>query len=93
MGRFIVNTLPKADEHLKELRKSGNKAVFRRIDRIYEDLENHPETGIGRPERLKHARSGQWAREIDKKNRMIYEIEEMEVTVWVVSAKGHYGDH
>jgi len=35
---------------------------------------------------------GQWSRKIDKKNRLVYTINDEIVTVEVVSAKGHYGD-
>jgi len=93
MGRFIVITLPKAEEHLKEYKKSGNKVILNRIKRILKELEEHPETGIGRPEKLKYGYSGQWSREIDKKNRMIYQIYETSIVVEIISAKGHYDDH
>ena len=93
MGRFSVIILPKADEHLKEYIKSGNKIALKRIARIYEELAEHPEIGIGKPERLKHKYAGKWSREIDKKNRMVYEITETEVIVHVHSMKGHYEDH
>jgi toxin YoeB len=33
-----------------------------------------------------------WSRKIDKKNRIIYSVNEEVVTVIVISARGHYGD-
>ncbi|WP_295672350.1 type II toxin-antitoxin system YoeB family toxin [uncultured Mucilaginibacter sp.] len=36
--------------------------------------------------------SGFWSRQINKKDRLVYRIEDNIVTVTIVSAKGHYGD-
>jgi toxin YoeB len=93
MGMYLIVNSSKAKKHLEDLKKTGSKAVLDRIKRIYEDLEKHPETGIGKPERLKHQYSGRWSREIDKKNRIMYEIVEDRVIVYVFSVNGHYSDH
>ena len=89
---YIVDILPEAKEHILSYKKAGNKIALARIDRILEELKVHPETGIGRPEKKKYNLSGFWSREIDKKNRMLYKIEENIVTVSVISAMGHYDD-
>ena len=89
---YIVKYLPKAQEHLLSYKKAGNKLALAKIKRIEEELKVHPETGIGRPEKKKHNLSGFWSREIDKKNKMLYKIEENIVTVTVVSAMGRYDD-
>ena len=47
-------------------------------------------TGTGNPEELKYELSGFWSRRINKKDRLIYEVQEEVVTVFVVSAFGHY---
>jgi toxin YoeB len=89
---YIVDISPKAEEHILSYKKAGNKIALARIERIVEELKVHPETGIGKPEKKKHNYSGYWSREIDKKNRMIYEINKNVITVFVISAKGHYDD-
>ena len=89
---YIIKYLPKAEEHLFAYKKAGNKNALAKIKRIEEDLKVHPETGIGKPEKLKHNYSGFWAREIDKKNRMIYKIKENIITVSIHSLIGHYDD-
>jgi toxin YoeB len=48
--------------------------------------------GTGHPEPLKHDLSGLWSRHINKKDRIIYKVEEDVVTVFVLSAIGHYLD-
>ncbi|KAA6347949.1 Toxin RelK [termite gut metagenome] len=90
MGKYIVITLDKAKIELQELYFAGNQTIIKRIERILKELEEHPEVGIGQPERLKHNLSGKWSRRIDGKNRLIYQIREDIITVLVISAKGHY---
>ena len=49
------------------------------------------ELGYG-VEALKDNLSGFWSRRIDKFNRMVYTIDEEIITVFIISAKGHYGE-
>ena len=52
----------------------------------------HPETGSGQPEILKHDLEGLYSRRINKKHRLVYDIKDEIVTVIVLSAHSHYGD-
>jgi toxin YoeB len=80
-----------ADSHIQKINKSGDRASIKRLKQIVEELETHPQTGIGNPEPLKHHLSGFWSRRINQKDRLIYEIiEEPDNLVVVVSALGHY---
>ena len=63
-----------------------------RVEQIISELYIHPETGTGKPERLKFDLAGFWSGRINKKDRLIYFIENEIITVTVVSAIGHYGD-
>jgi toxin YoeB len=56
------------------------------------ELGEHPYTGTGKPEKLKYDLAGRYSRRIDKKNRIIYAINEWIITVYVLSVKGHYGE-
>ena len=89
---YRVEILPKAREHILAYKKAGNKIALARIERIIDELKEHPETGIGKPEKMKHHYSGYWSREIDKKNRLLYEINKNIITVSIISAMGHYDD-
>jgi toxin YoeB len=71
-------------------KKAGNKKLIIKLDQLLSELEEHPETGTGKPERLKNNLSGLWSRRINKEHRLIYSIDGKEVTVTVVSAYGHY---
>jgi toxin YoeB len=90
MGKYSLKIDPKAKIELQEFYFAGNQVTIKRIERIIEELKEHPETGIGQPERLKYRLSGKWSRRIDEKNRLIYQIKEDIITVLVISAKGHY---
>ncbi|SEN68744.1 toxin YoeB [bacterium A37T11] len=92
MGRYSVDIEKKAKKQLAELYKSGIKADIRKVEAIILELEEHPETGTGNPEQLKYELSGFWSRRINSKDRIFYKINELEVVVTVLSAKGHYGD-
>ena len=87
---YRIKVLPQADKDIRSYQKAGNKIAITKIRIIFKQLEKHPTTGAGQPEQLKYELSGYWSRRIDKKNRIIYRIDEEIVTVLVVSAVGHY---
>jgi len=92
MGQYFVSVDPDARKELQAHHRSGDKNTIRRIEQIFEELAEHPQTGIGSPERLKYRLSGYWSRQINRKDRLIYRIYKETVSVVVVSAKGHYTD-
>jgi toxin YoeB len=92
MGKFIVLLTQQAKEDIAKHKKFGNKASETKIKKILEELKEHPFSGVGKPEQLKHELKGFWSRRINQKDRLIYSIEEEIVTVQVVSAMGHYGE-
>jgi toxin YoeB len=91
MGKYSVKVAEEARKQLRQIYKSGNKAVIRKIEQLFVELSEHPYTGTGQPEQMKYIQ-GMWSRRLDKKNRLRYTIEEEIVTVYVVSALGHYDD-
>ena len=80
-----------ADHDLSRLKKHEPKA-FKKALQLLEELAEHPQTGTGHPELLKRDRPGQWSRRINKKHRLVYEIQEEIVLVLVLRAYGHYDD-
>ena len=73
------------------MRKSDPSA-FRKAVNLLNELMEHPTTGTGHPHPLSGDRTGQWSRSITKKHRLVYQINECEVIVLVLSAYGHYDD-
>lgn len=92
MGKFKVIISDSARKDLLSIQKSGDKASIKKVELIIAELYTHPETGTGKPERLKFELAGYWSRRINKKDRLIYSIENEIITVTIVSAVGHYGD-
>lgn len=77
---------------IKKHKKSGDKVVLKKIEKLLNELMIHPTTGSGQPEQLKHNFKGLYSRRINQKHRIIYSISEEVVTVFVLSAWSHYGD-
>ena len=92
MGRYTVELTEEFDIHLNHWMKVGNKAILRKIEKILPELEEHPTIGTGKPEPLKGEFAGLWSRRLNQQHRMIYEIIDETVTVYLLSAKGHYND-
>jgi toxin YoeB len=79
-------------DDIVKLRKSGDIVAIRRLNKLLDELREHPTTGTGQPEQLKYEYSGRWSRRITTKHRLIYEIREELVSVEVIQAYGHYTD-
>lgn len=92
MGKYSIILEKVAEKQIKLHFKSGDKASIKRINQIFEELTSNPYIGIGNPEVLKYSLSNFWSRKIDQKDRLIYKVEEGIVTVFIISAMGHYGD-
>lgn len=92
MGKYQIILKPKAERDLLIIKKSGNKAAINKIQQIFKELSNTPYEGTGNPEALKYELSGYWSRRINKKDRLIYQVNEEEVIVLVISTLGHYDD-
>jgi toxin YoeB len=64
MGKYIVKTSKSAGNDLAMLKKSGKKADMEKVSRFFEEIEEHPRTGTGKPEQLKYFDGEVWSREI-----------------------------
>ena len=93
MGKFRVKIEKTAEIDLRKHFKSGNKSAIKKIELILLELAENPFVGTGKPEQLKHDLIGFWSRRINQKDRLVYRVDELVVTVFVISAMGHYSDH
>jgi toxin YoeB len=89
---YILDFSKTALEDIKKHKKSGDKPTLRKIEKLLNELMEHPITGTGQPEMLKHDLAGLYSRRINKKHRLVYSINEQIVTVNILSAWSHYGD-
>ena len=88
---YKIKFLDNASKDALKLKQEEPKS-FTKLMRIVDELKEHPMTGTGKPEYLKHGKRGVWSRRITQKHRLIYKIYNVVVVVEVVSAYGHYGD-
>jgi toxin YoeB len=77
-----------AKEDLLFWRKSGNKAIQKKITSILNSILETPFEGIGKPEPLKYDLSGKWSRRINQEHRLIYDVTEIRIKIY--SLRGHY---
>jgi len=87
---YSIELSERAELDIIKLRESGDKQALKKLNTLINELRVHPETGTGKPERLKYV--NKWSRRINKKHRLIYDIFDQIVTVEIVQAYGHYDD-
>lgn len=75
-------------DDMEHWRRSGNKAIQKKILNLLKDIQQHPFEGIGKPEALKHELSGKWSRRINAEHRIIYDVADNTINIY--SLKGHY---
>lgn len=80
----------KALDDINFWKKSGNKGVQEKISALIEDILQHPYSGIGKPEALKHELSGSWSRRITRSDRLIYSVNIEQNCIEIETLKGHY---
>lgn len=90
--KYEIEISQTAEADINKLSKSGEKGVLKKLYLILDELEQHPESGTGKPERLKHYNEPTWSRRLSSKHRLVYEIQEEKVLVVLLSAWGHYKD-
>lgn len=69
-------------------KKSGDKTILKKLFVLLNELTEHPFTGTGKPEQLKHNLAGLWSRRINREHRLVYEV--IENRILIHSVKGHY---
>ena len=66
--------------------------TLKKINKLISDINrNGTLQGIGKPELLKHNKSGLYSRRIDETNRLVYGIDQSQ-NIRIISCKGHYED-
>jgi len=68
--------------------QNQDRKTLKRINKLIIDTQRDPFEGIGKPEPLKENLAGFWSRRIDDSNRLVYAIDENELTV--ISCRYHY---
>ncbi len=72
--------------------QTQDKKTLKKINHLITDIgRNGTMKGVGKPELLKHDKSGLYSRRIDEANRLVYGIDEAQ-NIRIISCKGHYVD-
>ncbi|ELV7526121.1 Txe/YoeB family addiction module toxin [Flavobacterium psychrophilum] len=87
---YHIEFSAQAETDIAILKKSGDKAVLKKLKSLLDELSEHPRTGTGQLEILKHYSEETFSRRINREHRIVYRIQENTVTVLVLSAYGHY---
>jgi toxin YoeB len=89
---YDIELTPEAEKDIEKHKKSGDKKILVKIDKLFDELRAHPMSGTGKPEKLKHYKTITWSRRITYKHRLVYRIENEKIIVLVLSLWGHYED-
>ncbi len=71
--------------------QTKDKRTLKKINQLIMDIKRNGNSGIGHPEPLKDNLSSFWSREIDSKNRIVYQITDNDY-IEIIQCKGHYND-
>ena len=69
--------------------QTQDRKTLWRTNRLISDTTRSPFAGIGKPEALQENLSGFWSRRIDDTNRLVYAVDDANVTI--ISCRYHYG--
>ncbi|MDR1973628.1 MAG: Txe/YoeB family addiction module toxin [Bacteroidales bacterium] len=86
---YEIEYSPEAERELNKIIKS-DKQSRKKLRKLIEELHEHPRTGTGKPELLKG--TSYYSRRITQKHRLVYEILDSIVLVYVLVVSGHYED-
>jgi toxin YoeB len=54
--------------------QANDRKMLQRINLLIEVAERDPDTGIGKPERLREDKSGYWSRRITDEHRLVHTV-------------------
>ena len=66
----------------------NDRKILKRIHELLKDIERNGNTGIGKPELLKHDLEGFWSRRISEEHRLIYKLETN--SIFIAKCRKHY---
>ena len=68
--------------------QTQGKKSLKRLNALIKEALRTLFSGTGKPEPLKHLLAGCWSRRIDKKNRLVYQVEGDQLRI--LQARKHY---
>ena len=68
----------------------NDRAIMKKIHKLLEDIDRNGNSGLGKPEPLKHKYQGWWSRRITDEHRLVYRIDDE--AIHILHCRYHYGD-
>lgn len=68
--------------------QTQDKKILKKINELIKDIQRNGNSGLGKPEALKHSLSGYWSRRITNEHRLIYKL--TEDSIIILSCSMHY---
>lgn len=78
-----------AEKDLVFFRKN-DKALYLKCFDLLRDILKNPETGIGKPEKLRYQKANLYSRRVSQEHRLVYIINFQEQSIKVLSFRKHY---
>ncbi len=78
----------KAQDDIAYWKQYGNDKTRDKIQKLIREIGEMPYSGTGKPEPLKYGLSGCWSRRINRVDRIVYEVSQIQVHIH--SLRGHY---
>ncbi|GAA4676996.1 Txe/YoeB family addiction module toxin [Streptomyces chumphonensis] len=69
--------------------QKNDRKLLKRVNQLLADIGRNGHEGIGKPEPLRNDLSGYWSRRVNSEHRLVYRIDEDDVT-HVLACRYHY---
>lgn len=86
---YVIDFTDDALKQLEKLKKHAPQSMPK-LTQLLAEIAEHPRSGTGQAERLKHFANETWSRRITREHRIVYEVRDQEILVLVLSVFGHY---
>jgi len=70
--------------------QTNERKLLKKINTLIKDIHRKPFEGLGKPEALKSYLSGYWSRRIDNEHRLVYEVDDTQTKLVIISCRYHY---
>ena len=70
--------------------QANERKLLKKINTLVKDIQREPFEGLGKPEALKSNLSGYWSRRINGEHRLVYEVNDTQTKLVIISCRYHY---
>lgn len=88
---YTLNFEPSVVKTMQKYKRS-TPLLYKKLSKLLEDIALHPREGIGHPEPLKGGNNVTYSRRITAHDRVIYDIHDETINVFILEVGGHYND-